>query len=54
MTIYYIDPVDEETAWHIPICQVRDLTGDFMYLSLNAIYTDKQEYLKRGGDTNKR
>ncbi len=49
MSIIYIDPIDEESAWHILICGVRNLPGSAFDMSLNVVDISKIKYITRGG-----
>jgi hypothetical protein len=49
MTLLYVEPVDEESSWHMPICRVLYLFGGLGELSMNVIDIHKVPYIKRGG-----
>ncbi len=49
MTLVYIDPVDEETSWHIPICGVRNLPGSASDISMCVVSISKVKHISRGG-----
>lgn len=49
MTLVYVDPIDEESAWHIPICGVRNLPGSASDMSMCVVSINKVQHIFRGG-----
>ena len=49
MTLIYVEPIDEESAWHMPICRVVNLEGSFVVISMNVVDISKIKYITRGG-----
>ena len=47
MTLLYVEPVDEESAWHMPICRVMNLLGGLGELSMNVVDIHKVPYIER-------
>lgn len=49
MTLVYIDPVDEESSWHIPICRVLGIPNLGTHMSMNVVNISKVKHIFRGG-----
>ena len=49
MTLIYVEPIDEESSWHMPICRVLNFLGGLGKLSMNAVNISKIKYITRGG-----
>ena len=49
MTLIYVEPIDEESAWHMPICRVVNLEGSFVVIYMNVVDISKIKYITRGG-----
>ena len=47
MTLVYVDPVDEESSWHVPICRVLGLPNLGTHMSMNVVNISKVKYIKR-------
>lgn len=47
MTLLYVEPVDEESSWHMPICRVLNLLGGLGELSMNVVDIHKVPYIER-------
>jgi len=47
MTLVYVDPVDEELSWHMPICIVMNLLGGLGEISMHVVDIRKVPYIKR-------
>ena len=49
MTLVYVDPVDEESSWHVPICRVLGLPNLGTHMSMNVVNISKVKHIFRGG-----
>ena len=49
MTLIYVEPIDEESSWHMPICRVVNLEGSFVVIYMNVVDISKIKYITRGG-----